>query len=208
MNNLETLIKAGQKRGVKEKDIEKALKAKGRTEQMTALRKRGLALDEIASYYGVKKQRVSQLTGTKNGFRAAPLVREIASVDEVVCLIWVAATENPDWWTAKDHIYRQKVVQMFVDAGYTWDEAREHSPLCTKASSLDVLLGVKHNVEMDPKAQKAWFVKALKTQSAEEVHRSVNEGQSLYTGWPMFSRSLKLLGVTLDVPSPISGKAV
>ncbi len=124
-------------------------------------------------------------------------------------MIWVAATENPEWWTAKDRIFRAQVTQMFVDANFTWDEARAHSPLCTKASSLDVLLKVKYNVEMDPKAQKAWFVKALKTQSAEEIHQSVNEGQSLCPGWPMFSRSLKkLLGVTLDVPSPISGKAV
>ncbi len=208
MNNLETLIDLGGKRGIEKEAIEKALEAEGRTKQMIDLRKLGLALDEIATGYGVKKQRVSQLTGTKNGFRAAPLVREIASVDEVVYLIWVAATENPDWWTAKDRIFRARVVQMFVDADYTWDAARAHSPLCTKASSLDVLLKVKYNVEMNAKAQKAWFLEALKTQTLEEIHKTINTGQSLYTGWPLFSRSLKGLGVIENVPSPTGSKEV
>ncbi len=83
MNNLETLIDLGGKRGIEKEAIEEALKSEGRTEQMIDLRKLGLALDEISPYYGVKKQRVSQITGTKNGFRARPLIREIASVEEV-----------------------------------------------------------------------------------------------------------------------------
>lgn len=194
MNDLETLIDLGRKRGIGEEEIEQALQTEGRSDQMTGLRKLGLALDEIAPYYGVKKQRVSQITGTKNGFRARPLVREIASVEKVVALIWVAATENAGWWTAKDRIFRAQVVQMFVDADYTWGEARAHSPLCTKASSLDVLLKVKYNVEMNPKAQKAWFLEALETQTLEEIHQKI-DGRKLIIPLATYNWAIRKLGV-------------
>ncbi len=195
MNDLETLINAGQKRGIEKVEIEKALQPEDRTAQMIGLRELGLALNEVGTYFHVQKQRVSQVTGTKTGLRAAPLVRDVIPVENVVALIWEAATEKPTMWSPKDRIYRNEVVHMFVSRNYTWDEARAHSSLCTKASSLDVLLKVKYNIEMNPIAQKAWFTEALKTQTVEEIHRSIDTGQRLDVFAPALFSTLKRLEV-------------
>ncbi len=193
MDKLQKLIASGVARGISETLTKEALLDTIRQpERMVGLRRLGYSLDEIAIYFDLTRQRVSQILGPNSGKAVSKQPRTISL--SVRNDIWREAAKSPDWWGRNGKLKHKEIVIVFLNKGHSWAKSRELSKL-VQGSKLDVVLFASFDVEPNNLAHTAFFNALAANWPKYDILAHINSKQPLQVTKRLFDRRWFELGL-------------
>lgn len=192
MDEIVDLLEAGRQRGIDVSQVSNIVVDNDRNVAMAKLRDLGFAIIDIAEFYKITRARVCQLV--RAGQWARPRDYVIRSVADIRGQVWCEACNDLSWWGNSGRLDRDRIVRLFLDAGYSWDVGRISSK-SVSASGFDVIMATKFGVVPEDQAQ--WLQQKIDELDKPKwaIFEMMNTGQKLQISRGVFIRRWGALGI-------------